>query len=359
MVPSMSSFLSWKSLALALALINLKNLPFVWHLRLLYYFIRNLRLRPYWPLFSQGVAVVDAKGRSTHPVFVPCTIRTRTPLLETDYNLHKSNSTYFSDLDVARTALVTRLYSPGMGIVSRQLDQELLDPDTNNTSNNEQVVLSSGSSKTTKESRKKKKKKKKQPIYIALGSVYCSFRREIKPFELYEIESRVIAWDEKWLYTLSFFLRPAKRRGDEKTLLASAISKYVVKKGRLTVPPERVLRLSGFLPPRPEPSSTEAAEAGLPRDSSGGASTAGTPTSVEGLTATGGVDGLLLREVLKLPEEDIPRTTELESKREMNAGSWDPATWTWEKLEEERQRGLKVVESYAVLDSRLYEEWKQ
>ena len=43
---------------------------------------------------------------------------------ETDYNFHKSNSTYFSDLDVARTALVTRLYSPGVGLVSKELDAE-------------------------------------------------------------------------------------------------------------------------------------------------------------------------------------------------------------------------------------------
>src|ERR1700743_1360053 len=35
-------------------------------------------------------------------------------LWETDYNLHKSNSTYFADLDVARTHLVAALLRRGI-----------------------------------------------------------------------------------------------------------------------------------------------------------------------------------------------------------------------------------------------------
>ncbi|KAI5279723.1 hypothetical protein KEM54_004031 [Ascosphaera aggregata] len=46
-----------------------------------------------------------------------------------DYNLHKSNSTYFSDLDVSRTALVTDIYTPGVELIRRELDQKLVDDD--------------------------------------------------------------------------------------------------------------------------------------------------------------------------------------------------------------------------------------
>lgn len=268
---------------------------------------------------------MDAEGRPTHPVFVPCTITSRTPLLETDYNMHKSNSTYFSDLDVSRTALVTRLYSPGVGLVSKELDQEFL------------VA-----------SRKEgKKPPKRLPVMVVLGSVYCSFKREIKPFELYEISSRVIAWDKKWMYILTTFVRPAKRADGQKTLLATALSKYVVKKGRLTVSPERILRTGGFLPDAPA-----AEDASTTLDSSTEASAIATPASGEGISATG-VDGSLVREVLKLDSDQIPARQDLEKERQVNSESWNPADWTWERIEQERLCGLKVVDPYVGLDEQL------
>jgi hypothetical protein len=259
-------------------------------------------------------------------------ISSRAPILETDYNRHKSNSTYFSDLDVARTALVTRLYSPGASIVSKELDAELL-----------KVSQRDGT-----------KPPKHKGIYVALGSVYCSFKREIKPFELYEMETKVIAWDQKWMYVMTFFFRPASRKGGEKTLFATALSKYVVKKGRLTVPPERVLRASGFLPPRPEGSA--APEVTASTEASG----VGTPVNGEGLTASAsGVDGSLVREVLKLREEDMPEPKSLEAEKKSNSASWDSNEWTWERIEQERLRGLKVIEGYSTMDAKLYEEWQR
>src|SRR5438045_3403928 len=98
MLPRVLSWLRaspWRALFLILALFNLKNLPLVWHLR----FVRSL--------FGQ---LYGRRARRLTPgdLFKPMiTVPFRTPLLETDYNLHKSNSTYFSDLDMARTQLVT------------------------------------------------------------------------------------------------------------------------------------------------------------------------------------------------------------------------------------------------------------
>lgn len=295
---------------------------------MLYHFLANLRLKPTAPFFPKGRAIVDARGKPTHPVFVPCTVTSRTPLLETDYNLHKSNSTYFSDLDVGRCALVSRIYSPGVGFVSKIMDQEAL-------------------AASQKEG---KKPPKKLPVMVVLGSVYCNFKREIKPFELYEMESRVIAWDQKWLYVLTTFLRPAKKAGGEKTLLATAVSKYVMKKGRLTVPPERILRTGGFLPERPaesQPPST--------LDSSAEPSAIGTPASSEGITATE-LDGSLVRQALKLSEDQIPDGETLEKEKKANLESWNSEEWTWERIEQERLRGLAVVEPYINIDSKLEQE---
>lgn len=190
-------------------------------------------------------------------------------------------------------------------------------------------------------------------ISIVLGSVFCSFKREVKPFEPFEIQSKLIAWDQKWAYIISFFLRPAPRKGGKKTLLATAVSKYVVKKGRLTVSPERLLRASGFLPPRPEGASAPLAAEST--DASG----VGTPASAEGITAESGVDGSLVREVLKLNDDQVPGRETLDAQKKDNAGSWDSGEWPWERIEQERLRGLGVVEGYSSLDAKIHDEWKE
>lgn len=259
----------------------------------------------------------------------------RTPLLEIDYNLHKSNSTYFTDLDVSRSALVSRLYSPGVGIISKELDQEFL-----------AAAQKAG-----------KGVPKRKPIIIVLGSVYCSFKREIKPFELYEMHSKVIGWDRKWMYILTSFMRPASKPGGPKALLATALSKYVVKKGRLTIQPERILRSAGYLPPRPDGTEVKSG----PSDSSDEGSTIDSPTSPssgdEGLTSNGGVDGSLVEKVLEIENGQIPGPEALEQQQKANAGSWSTEEWTWQRIEQERLRGMAVVDGYVNLDDRLHQEW--
>lgn len=105
---------------------------------------------------------------------------------------------------------------------------------------------------------------------VMLGSVNCQFRREIKPYQAYEIWTRVLAWDEKWVYFVSHFVRvgavkrnrsftlqkrrESTRRGStkaddlSKAVLATAVSKNVLKLGRATVRPEDVWKAAGLLP---------------------------------------------------------------------------------------------------------------
>lgn len=242
----------------------------------------------------------------------------RTSLWETDYNLHKSNSTYFSDLDIARTVLVTPLYTPGVELTKREMEQE---------------VDSNG--------------KLKYPgrMAIMLGSVYCTFKKEILPYERYEMQSKIAGWDRKWLYILTFFLRPEKRKGEGKTLLAVGISRYVMKKGRMTVPPARILQASGLLPPNPngETQSTTPAT--------------GTPDNGEAINSGEDQDEPAARQVLSFTAGADLDQAVLENQKKANLSSVE-GMWTWDRIEQERVRGLKVVQSFIDLDERLAAEVK-
>ena len=119
----------------------------------------------------------------------------------------------------------------------------------------------------------------KRPIFgLALGAVSCSFKRELKPYESYELWSRILSWDEKWVYIVTHFVRkgavmprkyslyPQQNSGEEddmkrldstssvdsmegnEAVVATALSKCVFKQGRRTVSPALMLKQSGLLP---------------------------------------------------------------------------------------------------------------
>ena len=192
-------------------------------------------------------------------LFQPVITSSRAPLAELDYNIHstlvsrlrasfplflnkstESNSTYFSDLDIARSHLVCTLFSTGI----------------------EQARCANGPSAIQGGNGK---------FGVCLGAVSCSFLQEIKPYQRYEMWTRVLSWDHKWIYIVTHFviknkagrtLSPEQKhldsppagfeKMDENLVAASALSKCVFKKGRWTIPPETMLDVSGLLPSRPE-----------------------------------------------------------------------------------------------------------
>jgi hypothetical protein len=196
--------------------------------------------------------VVNVERHGGQGLFGYIVTSSRSPLLECDINGHKSDSTYFSDLDVHRIHLLTRLFK-GAGDLS----------------------LRPARPNVAREDRPKK-------MRVLLGGTCCSFRREIKPYAAYEIHSRVLAWDEKWLYVVSYFVKPAsaakmaslrKKKKEEKTgdkgemadlakgmVYTSAITKFVFKEGRKTVRPADALEELGLLSASDEPA--KASEAG-------------------------------------------------------------------------------------------------
>lgn len=181
-------------------------------------------------------------------LFKPIISSTSAPLLEIDYNLHKSNSTFFTDLDVSRSHLVSYLTRSTMRKLTHNSHSKLiLDPNT--------------------------KQPMKGALTILLGAVECSFKKECPPYKTYELWSRIMCWDRKWLYIVTHFVpkgtakptswldpshKKVKTRGThdamggfDRKIMATAISKYVIKVGRLTVHPAVVLEDSELLPERP------------------------------------------------------------------------------------------------------------
>lgn len=180
-----------------------------------------------------------------------------TPILEIDYNLHKSNSTYFTDLDVARSHCVTLLLGDGVRAVA---------------DNTRTKVVVTGDGKVARGG-----------MGIGLGGVFCTFKKEVAPFQAYEMWTRILSWDRKWLYIMTHFVvkgkvRPTawdngskswfgplrrKAAGEtagvkegegqdfQKYVIATAVSKYVFKVGRFTVNPSIIMEQSGLLPERP------------------------------------------------------------------------------------------------------------
>ena len=321
----------WKFVALLFALINLKTLPLAWHvsvaihhssfdiltkpqIRLVAGLLRQIR--------SSRVRLASKFGPSV--LFQPIITSSRSPFLECDYNLHKSNSTYFSDFDVGRLELLVSLCGHG-------IDQ----------------------------TRKELAKDSKEGFATMLGGVSCNFKREIKPFQAFEVWTRILCWNHKWIYVIGHFvkkgavkpksytLQPWKKSKANKAegngaafnndgtktrphpaIFASAIAKYVFKKGRLTIPPERILRASQLLPPKPADHETPPMTM--------------TPNpETNSLNATDA----------SIAEVFTPKNAGEILAASLTAGIGESHEWTWERVENERKRGMRIAEFYEGLEA--------
>ncbi|KAM5517561.1 hypothetical protein FOXYSP1_04513 [Fusarium oxysporum f. sp. phaseoli] len=213
----MASLFSWRTLAFVFMLTNLKALHFMWFARFLRAFVRRL------------TDSAPEKLLSPRCIFLPAISATRSPALECDYNLHKSNSTYFTDMDMSR------------GNFSLVLFGKAFNPLPGPTH-----------------------------FTMILGGTTCTWRKEIKPYARYELWTRVLSWDEKWLYVVTHFVKPGvfqptefvlqpykkpkAAKGQEKdvdtlkSVYASSVARYVFKNNRRTIPPVEALQKSNLLP---------------------------------------------------------------------------------------------------------------
>ena len=181
-------------------------------------------------------------------LFDPLVISGRNTLLDCDYNIHKSNSTYFTDLDIALGHAVGIVLRTGLERLNRD-DQQGVPAE---------LVKAPGQ------------------YNFALGGVSCFFHRQIEPLQAYDICTRLLTWDQKWIYFVSHFVRKgviqpesysmqpwkkskahSSRNDIEKTdlkphIFATSIARFVGKKGRLTMTPDALLTYSRLIPPRVE-----------------------------------------------------------------------------------------------------------
>lgn len=176
-----------------------------------------------------------------HHIFLPAVVRSRSPATEGDFNIHKSNSTYITDLDVSRAYVSGLLFAPILLQIKSSVHCNLI-----------------------------------------VSAISCTFHREIKPFQPYEIWTRVASWDDKWIYMVTHFVDTSKfwpicyamqahtstnrkmgvpvphAREQHRVVFASAVTRMVFKRGRLTVPPKRALKICGLLPASTAESPTAA-----------------------------------------------------------------------------------------------------
>lgn len=301
---------TWQLLLFLLALLNLKNLPFMWHVRVFRAFTYQLYTQP--------------RDLPPHALFQYHIVTSRTPLSECDYNGHKSNSTYFSDLDVARAHLVSAILKKAIRKLNQRRDTAVRATDSTKVLEGDGAMAS----------RQPVHNPRNQKFGIALGAVSCQFRREIPPYAKVEIWTKLLSWDRKWFYLVShvvkpgvakpptYTLQPSKGRkrphGDangtathttaeegekfKSAIYATSIAKYVVKAGRITVPPQICLQNASMLPSGEVPAEFDT----YPADAH----------HFERLVDT----------VMEQGE------------------------FTWAKIDEERRRGMELAENFAALD---------
>lgn len=258
-----------------------------------------------WYCMIMHLFVRDYHTHTPDKLFHPVICASHTSLGEIDYRWHKSNSTYLSDFDVARSHLVSHLVARSGHLAARNAKSRL-------------VMDPSNPSKPARGS-----------FGIGIGAVHCAFKREIRPYQRYEMWSRIVSWDRKWLYIVTHFVEkgavlprawdapgfgrarktPGTPQAWEKKVFATAVTAYVFKLGRLTIHPAVMLGASGLLPERPGGWTSDDASSG-------------------------------------------PGLAEPNPAQEASGGNSNPTTeWTWERTEAERQRGYEYAQHFAAMNN--------
>lgn len=172
-----------------------KSLPGAYYIRFWYYVVKNIIT----PMFTgKNTKNIKTLASDKYGVFRHNVISTYCSPFEVDGYFHKSNSTYFEELDIARTDLMTKIF--------------------------QKLFLNS----------------KRWP-YLPVAEASTCFFKDIAPFQPYRITSNIFCWDRKWIYVLSNF---TVDKGS--TVVSLSITRYVLKDGRKTISPEDALKTCGM-----------------------------------------------------------------------------------------------------------------
>lgn len=171
-----------------------KSLPLAYFVRFYYYCFKNL-IAP--EIFGKNTKNIKELQDNKYGVFTYSSLSTYASPFECDFYFHKSNSTYFEELDISRGDLMSRIF--------------------------QKLFLNS----------------KKWP-YVPVANVFTNFLKEIRPYQPYKVKSCILCWDEKWVYVMSKFII------GKNTLASLSITKYVLKDGRKTIKPKDALEFCGI-----------------------------------------------------------------------------------------------------------------
>ncbi|OJJ05785.1 hypothetical protein ASPVEDRAFT_32141 [Aspergillus versicolor CBS 583.65] len=153
---------------LAFAATNPKSLPFTYTIQLLPSIYRLLkpRLSKRSSRPETGLSIPDTQSPVTakRRLFTHHTTHSRATISDLGIALRKSNSTFFIDADISRAELLTTLFSEALAGLG--------------------------------------------PANFLLESVQCKFLADIRPYAAYVVSSRVLAWNERSFYVVTYFLKP-------------------------------------------------------------------------------------------------------------------------------------------------------
>ncbi|HYG86293.1 MAG TPA: thioesterase family protein [Azospirillum sp.] len=155
-------------------------------------------------LFRLVVVIVSALLRQRLAFMEASRVTFRVLPTDLDINMHMTNARYFSVMDLGRTDLLIRSGLAGAMLRNRW-----------------------------------------RPV---LGASTMRFRRPLKPFQRYEVISRVLCWDERW-----FFIEQ-RAETPEGTAAVAVMQGAFIGKGGI-VPPAKMLALAGMpadSPPMPD-----------------------------------------------------------------------------------------------------------
>ena len=266
------------------------------------------------------------------------------------------------------------LFGEGMKRLSKQLKREAAERKTDDVGDKSRGTVTSigktGQTRWTEEAR--------GGVGVHLGGVNALFRREIKPLQRYEVWTRILAWDEKWLYLVQHFVR-----------------KGAVRPGRVLLQPGRPKREHASVAPpdgltgnghvHGEGEGKEAKANGTEPSSNGSLHVAEADHLVSPAPATKIPDQaiyatLIAKYVFKqgrktIPPEHVLRASDLlppmppdtptaavqnggpaEASRDVEVDVDVEGKWDWSRVQRENARGLKMAKAYAALDG-LHEEF--
>ena len=125
-----------------------------------------------------------------------------------DFNLHMNNSRYMAIMDVGRIDLLIRSH----------LFQET-------------------------------RKIKAMPV---LSTAAMRYRISLQPFQRYELETRLVCWDEKWLYIEHRFIISDGPKAGAVAAIGLVKGVFYIGQGKGTVPTQQLLEMTGMHQESPE-----------------------------------------------------------------------------------------------------------